>query len=410
MNKLFLSVAIVAMTLSPSFTTAQTVLQQSDPSVRDRPVDEHSGHQHDETAEKLPIVESTSDIAGPQEGTVKQVGELKVKTVIEPGGLRLLISDRDGKHVDLSGARGLATLKIEGEAKRYRYDLFPDVGQNKQAKSMAVAVDLSHIAGRNVELVFQLVGVQGASQRQLQFSANASVPMTEAQRVAADIQAQKVCPVSGLPLGSMGRSIPVTIGSQTVYVCCKGCINALQSTPDKYLVTASKLTFTKSGAADADAIALQEVCPVTGEPLGSMGTPIKVTGLTRDLYLCCQGCVNPLKKDPRKYLVELTEYQPKPKQPAAPALQLSDAKRKLAVTINIEGMHCGHCANHVTENLQAVAGAGEVRVDLELKQATVVPEVSKSPPSASALWDAVVESGYTPVELTAQGTKFRKRP
>jgi len=409
MRKLLSSVAIVTMTLNASYATAQTELQQ-DQSKGVPHAHDHASHQHDEMPEKLPEAKRKADTAGPHGGTVRQVGELKVETIIEPGGLRLFLTDRNGKSVNLSGARGLATLQLVGEAKRYRYDLFPEVGDNNQAESMAVAVDLSRLAGRNVELTYQLVGVQGADRRPLQFSATASIPMTESQRVAAAIAEQKVCPVSGLPLGGMGKPIPVIVGDQTVYVCCKGCIIALKSKPEKYLVSAATLSFTPSTAADADAIALQKVCPVTGEPLGSMGTPIKVTGLSRELYLCCKGCVNPLQKDPQKYLVQLTGHQSNAMQPMAPKRELSDMERTHAVTIGIEGMHCGHCANHVTETLQAIQGAGEVRVDLESKQAIVLPKDPKSHPSVSALWDGMVKSGYTPVELTAHGTVYRRKP
>lgn len=38
----------------------------------------------------------------------------------------------------------------------------------------------------------------------------------------------------------------------------------------------------------------QGICPITREPLGSMGTPIKVQVGDRSIYVCCQGCVSTL--------------------------------------------------------------------------------------------------------------------
>ena len=38
-------------------------------------------------------------------------------------------------------------------------------------------------------------------------------------------------------------------------------------------------------------IAAQEICPVTGEPLGSMGGPVKATADGRTVFLCCKGCL-----------------------------------------------------------------------------------------------------------------------
>lgn len=49
----------------------------------------------------------------------------------------------------------------------------------------------------------------------------------------------------------------------------------------------------------------QKVCPVSGEPLGSMGKPFKVTVKGQTFFLCCDGCQDDLKKDPDKYLAKL---------------------------------------------------------------------------------------------------------
>ncbi len=39
--------------------------------------------------------------------------------------------------------------------------------------------------------------------------------------------------------------------------------------------------------ADRELAEKQKVCPVSGEPLGSMGTPYKVTVKDREVFLCC---------------------------------------------------------------------------------------------------------------------------
>jgi hypothetical protein len=49
----------------------------------------------------------------------------------------------------------------------------------------------------------------------------------------------------------------------------------------------------------------QKVCPVSGEELGSMGPPIKVTVAGHDVFICCPGCKEPLEKEPAKYLAKL---------------------------------------------------------------------------------------------------------
>jgi Cu(I)/Ag(I) efflux system membrane fusion protein len=51
----------------------------------------------------------------------------------------------------------------------------------------------------------------------------------------------------------------------------------------------------------------QGVCPVSGQKLGSMGTPYKTTVKGQTVFLCCDGCEENLKKDPDKYLAKLNK-------------------------------------------------------------------------------------------------------
>lgn len=51
----------------------------------------------------------------------------------------------------------------------------------------------------------------------------------------------------------------------------------------------------------------QKVCPVTDQPLGSMGTPFRMVVAGRTVFLCCSGCAPALKKNPTKYLAKLPQ-------------------------------------------------------------------------------------------------------
>jgi YHS domain-containing protein len=57
--------------------------------------------------------------------------------------------------------------------------------------------------------------------------------------------------------------------------------------------------------ADQDAALAQAVCPISGENLGSMGVPIKMTADGKDAYLCCNGCKKSFEKDPKAALAKL---------------------------------------------------------------------------------------------------------
>lgn len=58
-------------------------------------------------------------------------------------------------------------------------------------------------------------------------------------------------------------------------------------------------------AEDRAAAERQRICPVSGGPLGSMGKPYKVQVKGRDVFLCCKGCEDAIKKDPDKFLAKL---------------------------------------------------------------------------------------------------------
>ena len=58
---------------------------------------------------------------------------------------------------------------------------------------------------------------------------------------------------------------------------------------------------------DKELIEKQKTCPVTDQPLGSMGKPVKVVVKKRVVFLCCAGCKKKLLADPDKYLKKLDE-------------------------------------------------------------------------------------------------------
>jgi hypothetical protein len=49
----------------------------------------------------------------------------------------------------------------------------------------------------------------------------------------------------------------------------------------------------------------QKICPVTGEPLDSMGGPVRVLVNGKPVFICCEGCRGKLLKEPAKYLSRL---------------------------------------------------------------------------------------------------------
>jgi YHS domain-containing protein len=61
----------------------------------------------------------------------------------------------------------------------------------------------------------------------------------------------------------------------------------------------------KLPAAEQDAAIKQAVCPVSGEHLGSMEKPVKVTADGRTFYLCCGNCEKEVKANPKGVIAKL---------------------------------------------------------------------------------------------------------
>ncbi len=249
-------------------------------------------HQH-----PMPGAPSSAPQRGPHGGTLRLSGNLQLETIVSQGGIQLFVFGRDGREISVDRGRGAASVRVEGNAKRYRYDLLPD-GKG----ALTAPVNLSQIAGRQIEIDMQLVGLSGIGSTPLTLQEVSTVPASKQQLAAAAIARQKICPISGKPLGCMGEPVAVTVDGQTVYACCGGCVDAIKSNPSKYASGRPEIVITTATDADAALIAKQGNCPVMDESLGSMGQPIKVMIGDKPVFLCCKGCIKKIQAEPAKYL------------------------------------------------------------------------------------------------------------
>jgi hypothetical protein len=62
--------------------------------------------------------------------------------------------------------------------------------------------------------------------------------------------------------------------------------------------------------ADRPLALAQRVCPITEQPLGSMGVPIKITLRGQPVFVCCKGCVGAAKRNPEETLDKLRHSTP----------------------------------------------------------------------------------------------------
>jgi len=101
------------------------------------------------------------------------------------------------------------------------------------------------------------------------------------------IAAQKICPVSGEELRSMGGPIKAKSGDQTVFLCCKGCLGKPISKENWAKVT-------------ANLIAAQGQCPVLNKPLPASAKSVVVKN--RRLFVCCPPCLEKIRANPDQYV------------------------------------------------------------------------------------------------------------
>tara|TARA_E500000305_G_scaffold10835_1_gene7388 strand:- start:2843 stop:5050 length:2208 start_codon:yes stop_codon:yes gene_type:complete len=185
----------------------------------------------------------------------------------------------------------------------------------------------------------------------------------EDQKLAKE---QIFCPVTEMPLGSMGVPLKVTTNEQNMLICCEGCRERVQNEPDKYLAKIDQLkkksknkeaeefemdlpsfegmelvqpemnlppmgemsmtpqmkklepgrkveteeeavqkAIAKLSPSDQKLARQQEICPVATMELGSMGVPIKVDVKGQPVFICCEACRKSLLETPDKYLGKL---------------------------------------------------------------------------------------------------------
>ena len=64
-------------------------------------------------------------------------------------------------------------------------------------------------------------------------------------------------------------------------------------------------SFAKLSVEDRAIAEKQQICPVSGEDLGTMGAPIKVDVNGTPVFICCEGCKEDLLAKPDEYLAKI---------------------------------------------------------------------------------------------------------
>jgi hypothetical protein len=124
------------------------------------------------------------------------------------------------------------------------------------------------------------------------------------------------------PLGTMGAPVKITVGSEEVFLCCKGCADKALADPDKTIAAVKSLkekvqaaadknaAFAKLSPADRRLAEAQGFCAVMADSsLGSMGVPIKVMVKDQPVFLCCAGCKRKALANPDQTLATVEKLK-----------------------------------------------------------------------------------------------------
>jgi YHS domain-containing protein len=118
------------------------------------------------------------------------------------------------------------------------------------------------------------------------------------------------CPVSKASLGSMGEPVNYVYNNRLVRFCCKGCLRAFKKNPAEYLAELDEAVLAEQMPSYP-----VKTCPVSQEPLGSMGKPVDLIVANRLVRFCCKGCVGAFFKDPAGQLAKVNQVWTKTQQP-----------------------------------------------------------------------------------------------
>lgn len=113
----------------------------------------------------------------------------------------------------------------------------------------------------------------------------------------------ETCPVSGEPLGSMGKPLDILHKNRLVRLCCKGCVRRFQKEPDAIVTRLEAAAITAQSASYP-----LKTCITSGEALGEDGAEVDDVLIGYRLFrICCPPCRKAIVRDPLAHVARLDE-------------------------------------------------------------------------------------------------------
>lgn len=176
-------------------------------------------------------------------GKVTMTEEHHFEVVFVKDGLKVYPRSHEDKPLNAARLTGTATFYHPNSAKPWftRKLTATAAVPGQMSSSIGTAVDLSKVPATGAKVEFKVEGLAVAAEPTatftVPFALAASNEIVVAKATRADekaVAAMKTCPVSKEELDSMGGPLKVTRGEKSTFICCKGCLKAIQADPDKF--------------------------------------------------------------------------------------------------------------------------------------------------------------------------------
>lgn len=195
---------------------------------------DHAGHDHPGDGARP---------APPHGGQLTTIEPLSFEVVYQPRAIRLYLYGPLPQPQTARDVTGEIALQLRNDQRATRLALRYVAQPAGQQDYLAAPVDLSRVKDGDLTATVKLANLPLRNHPGITF-AQAVVVSPARLQVAmaplgpgdqAGIARQRVCPVTGAALGSMGEPVKVLVSGQPLYLCCKGCLGKVQSDPEAYL-------------------------------------------------------------------------------------------------------------------------------------------------------------------------------
>lgn len=299
----------------------------------------HEDHQHSSSAtsawsgaEALPTPsqDARPAMVAPPQGQVKLTARYAFDVRYAAWGMQIFVNDPIGNPVSPRGVAGDVVMEVGGDVRQWRFPIEYIAADASpfSREHLLVRADLSRVRNGDMVVLIDLMHLPHPEEPGVRFaqtfaltpalaaSGNNSVTVTvvpfgESDRLA--LLRQRTCPVTNDDF-SHGPPIKLLVGAQTLFVCCEPCIEQVRMSPERYLRPIDRRTSTDRSESEAvrgaesmiaagvtaaipvaeedrELIIRQRDCPITNQPLGAHGVPLRVTAFGRTVYVCCAACV-----------------------------------------------------------------------------------------------------------------------